>query len=59
MHDTAYQTLRKLILAANNAGLDYLETRATRHYNLGTISVSELKKLDSIIVEQRIKFEQE
>lgn len=51
--ETAAQSLRKRILAAQNRGqLYYLEMMVTRHYNAGTISPVEFGKLDVLIMEK-------
>jgi len=50
---TNYQSLASIIRAATTrAELDTAEARCTRHYNLGTISATELVKLDSIACEK-------
>jgi len=50
---TTYQALANFIRGAyTHAELDAAEARCTRHYDLGTISATELAKLDSITCEK-------
>jgi len=50
---TTYQALANIIRGAyTSAELDAAEARCTRHYELGTITATELAKLDSMICEK-------
>jgi hypothetical protein len=50
---TTYQALANIIRGAcTHAELDAAEARCTRHYELGTISATELAKLDSAACEK-------
>lgn len=54
----AFQTLLDRINAAKDAEcLNRLDKRITAHYNLGTISARELKRLDVRIMERIAKIE--
>ena len=50
---TNYSSLAKLIRSAQTrAALEKMETRCTRHYELGTITAKELMRLDCFIMEK-------
>ncbi len=50
MKPTPYKTLLNRIKSANRAELERLESRITRHYEAGTITASELSRLDGKIM---------
>lgn len=56
---TTYKTLSTRIRnAATIAELRDREEQITRHYNNGTISVNELSRLDSLVMERIAKLEE-
>jgi hypothetical protein len=54
---TTYQALSQRIRAAANLQeLTTRENQCTRHYNLGTITVNELSRLDNLITDKYTNF---